>query len=87
MTTGKQYPIRGEGNRAKELQVNEVITHPMASSDKGASRDRWRYRYLRTTRVPTIDRPDSGRLLVENVATGKRTEHFAFLFNVRFQGV
>lgn len=85
MGSKAQYPVTGNGNRAKELQVSELLTHPMASSERGASRDRWKYRYLRTTRYPTPDRPDSGRLLVENVVTGKRTEHYAMLFNVRFQ--
>lgn len=87
MTNKLQRPVKGQGNKVKELQVSEVLTHPMSGSEQGASRDRWRYRFLRVTRLPTIDRPDSGRLLVENLVTGKRTEHFAFLFNVRFQGV
>lgn len=85
MTTGRQHPIRGEGNRAKELQVNDVVTHPLASSESGPSRDRLKYRYLRTTRLPTPDRPNSGRILVENVATGKRTEHYAILFGIGFR--
>jgi hypothetical protein len=80
-----QHPITGKGNKVKELQVSELLTHPMASSEKGVSRDRWRYRFLRVLKYPTPDRPDSGRLLVENVVTGKRTEHYALLFNVRFQ--
>ena len=80
-----QYPVTGNGNKTKELQVSELLTHPMAASEKGASRDRWKYRFLRVTKVPTSDRIDSGRLLVENVVTGKRTEHYALLFNVRFQ--
>lgn len=86
MADRKQLPVKAEGNSHREVQVNEVLTHPMAASEKGASRDRWRYRFLRVTRMPTADRPDSGRILVENEATGKRTEHFAFLFNVKFQG-
>ncbi len=86
MTSKTQHPVKGDGNKTKELQVSDVLTHPMAASEKGASRDRWRYRFLRVTKQPTIDRPDSGRLLVENVATGKRTEHYALLFNVRFVG-
>jgi hypothetical protein len=85
LTNKTQHPVRGDGNRARDLQVSEVLTHPMAASERGASRDRWKYRFLRVTKYPTLDRPDGGRLLVENVATGKRTEHFAFLFNVRFQ--
>lgn len=85
MATTKQRPVRGDGNRVRELQVNEVLTHPFAASEKGASRDRWRYRFLRVTKLPTIDRLESGRLLVENVATGKRTEHYALLFGIRFQ--
>jgi len=80
-----QHPVTGNGKKTKELQVSEVLTHPMAGSEKGALRDRWKYRFLRVTRQPTPDRPNSGRLLVENVATGRRTEHYAMLFNVRFQ--
>jgi len=78
------YPVKGEGKKSKKIQVSEILTHPMAAGEKGAARDRWRYRFLRVTRYPTPDRPDSGRILVENVVTGKRTEHFAFLFNVKF---
>lgn len=83
---GKQYPIKGQGTKVKELQVSEVLTHPMAGSEQGTSRDRWKYRFLRVTRFPTSARPDSGRLLVENLATGKRIELYAILFNVKFQG-
>lgn len=79
------HPVKGEGKRRTELQVSELLTHPLASSEKGASRERWKYRFLRVTRFPSADRPDGGRLLVENVMTGKRTEHYAFLFNVRFE--
>lgn len=86
MGSKTQYPVRGDGKKTKELQVSELLTHPMASSEKGVSRDRWKYRFLRVTRYPTPDRLNSGRILVENVVTGKRTEHYAFLFNVRFQG-
>jgi hypothetical protein len=81
-----QYPVKGEGKKSKELQVSELLTHPMAGSEKGVTRDKWRYRFLRVTRYPSSDRPDSGRLLVENIVTGKRTEHYALLFNVRFMG-
>lgn len=81
----RQYPVKGEGTRAKKVQVSEILTHPMAGTESGSSRDRWKYRFLRVTRFPTPDRPDSGRLLVENVTTGKRKEFFALLFNVRFQ--
>lgn len=87
MTTRTQYPVKGQGNKTKELQVSEVLTHPLAGSEQGASRDKWKYRFLRITRYPTVDRPDSGRLLVENTVTSKRTEHYALLFNVRFQGM
>lgn len=87
MSTRTQYPVRGQGNKVKELQVSEVLTHPLAGSEQGASRDRWRYRFLRVIRYPTPDRLDSGRILVENTVTGKRTEFYALLFNVRFQGV
>lgn len=85
MTDRKQLPFKGDGNRSKEVQVNDVLTHPMAASEKGESRDRWKYRFLRIVRQPAIDRPDGGRILVENVVTGKRTEFYALLFNVRFQ--
>lgn len=85
MASKTQHPVTGNGNKTKSLQVSEFLTHPLAASEKGASRDRWKYRFLRVTRYPTPDRPDSGRVLVENKVTGKRTEHYAFLFNVRFQ--
>lgn len=85
MTSNTQHPVTGNGNRTRELQVSELLTHPMAGSERGAFRDKWKYRFLRVTRYPTPDRPTSGRLLVENVVTGKRTEHYALLFNVRFQ--
>jgi len=85
MSERKLLPFKGEGSRSKEVQVNDGLTHPMAASERGQSRDRWKYRYLRTTRVPTPDRPDSGRILVENVATGIRKEFYSILFNVRFQ--
>lgn len=81
-----RYPVRGDGKRAKKLQVSDILTHPMAGSESGPSRDRWKYRFLRVTKYPTVDRLDSGRILVENVVSGKRTEHYALLFNVRFQG-
>jgi hypothetical protein len=82
---GRQHLVKGEGNKVKDVQVSDVLTHPMAGSERGASRDRWKYRFLRVTKWPTIDRPDSGRIIVENVATGRRTEHYAMLFNTRFQ--
>ncbi len=85
MGSKTQHPVTGNGNRTRELQVSEVLTHPMAASEKGPSRNRWRYRFLRVTKYPSPDRPDSGRLLVENIVTGKRTDHYAILFNVRFQ--
>jgi hypothetical protein len=85
LASKNQHPVKGEGRKTQELQVSDLLTHPMASSDRGASRDRWKYRFLRVTKYPDLDRPDSGRLLVENVVTGKRTEHYALLFNVRFQ--
>jgi len=85
LTTGRQLLVKGEGNRVKEVQVNDVLTHPMAGAERGSARTRWKYRFLRIVRHPSIERPDSGRILVENVATGRRTEHYAFLFNVRFR--
>jgi hypothetical protein len=87
LTTRTQYPVKGQGNKAKQLQVSEVLTHPMAGSEQGTSRERWKYRFLRVTKYPTPDRLDSGRILVENTVTGKRTEFYALLFNVRFEGM
>lgn len=86
MSQRKQLPVRTAGNKQREVQVNEVLNHPMEQGAGGSDRSRWKYRFLRVTRPPTVDRPDSGRILVENEATGKRTEHFALLFNVKFQG-
>jgi hypothetical protein len=85
LVTRSHYPVHGNVNKSKELLVNEILTHPLAANEKGVSRDRWRYRYLRTTRYPTVERPNSGRILVENVVNGTRTEHYALLFNVRYQ--
>jgi len=85
LTVARQLPVKGEGNKAKEVQVNDVLTHPMAGSERGPSRARWKYRFLRVTKYPTIDRLDSGRILVENTVTGNRTEHYALLFNIKFR--
>lgn len=85
MSQRTTHPVRGEGNRQKKVQVNEVLLHPMAGSESGSSRDRWKYAFLRVTRWPTPDRPDSGRILVENKVTGKRTEFYAALFSVGFK--
>jgi len=85
MTEHKLLPFKGDGNRSKEVQVNDVLTHPMAAAERGQSREKWKYRYLRTTRLPTPDRQDSGRILVENVVTGTRKEFYALWFNVKFQ--
>lgn len=71
------------GSREFPVQVNDVVTSPIAAIV--SNRDRYKYRFLRVTRQPTIDRPDSGRILVENEVTGKRTEHYAILFNLGFQ--
>lgn len=70
----------------REVQVNDILTHPMAASESGGKRDKWHYRFLRVTRYPTPDRPDSGRVLVENEVTGKRKDYYALLFGVKFQG-
>lgn len=86
MTTTKKLVYRKDGGeRRKVVQVNDILTHPMAATESaGASRDRWKYHFLRVTRYPTGDRPDSGRILVENHATGIRKEFYATLFNVVF---
>jgi hypothetical protein len=81
----RQLPVRMHGATQIPLQVNEILNHPMGSLENVQHRDRWRYRFLRTTRVPTVDRPESGRILVENVVSGKRTEHYAMLFGVGFK--
>jgi hypothetical protein len=85
MTQRAQLPVKTKGSGHVPLQVNDLLTHPMAGSDNGQSRGRWKYRYLRVTRFPTIDRPDSGRRFVENVMTGKRDEFYAMLFGVTFK--
>ena len=76
-------PIRSHNHA--EIQVNETLTHPMASIETGSNRDKWRYKFLRVTREPWAGRPDSGRILVENVVTGKRSEKYALLFGVSFK--
>lgn len=75
--------VRNNGNTAKAIQVNDTVTHPLAEAVN--DRSRFRYKFLRITRTPLPGRPDSGRILVENVASGERTEHYALLFNVRFK--
>jgi hypothetical protein len=69
----------------KELQVKDTLAHPMAASENSKLRDRWHYYFLRVTREPIPGRPDSGRILVENVLTGKRSEFYAALFGVGFK--
>jgi hypothetical protein len=78
-------PFKTRGAKEIPLQVNDVLTHPMAGLHNGQSRERWKYRYLRVIKSPTIDRPDSGRILVENAVTGKRTDFYALLFGVGFR--
>jgi hypothetical protein len=78
-------PVRKRGANFVPVQVNDELIHSMAGLDSGQSRAKWRYRYLRTTRQPTIDRPDSGRIFVENVLTGKRNEFYGILFGVTFR--
>jgi hypothetical protein len=85
VTDVKPTPVRGWNNKSSKLQPNDVLQHPMAALEDSQSRTKWKYKFLRVTRFPSIDRPDSGRIMVENAATGKRTEHFALLFNVRFE--
>jgi hypothetical protein len=79
-------PQRARGGRQIPLQVNDTLTHPMASNSDGQTRSRWKYRYLRTTRPPISGRPDSGRILVQNEKTGDRREFYAILFGVTFKG-
>lgn len=86
MRAKKQYPVHATGNKEREVQVNDTLTHPLEQGARGIDRTRWKYHFLRVTRFPTPDRPDSGRILVENVLTGRRTEHYALLFGVNFQG-
>jgi hypothetical protein len=85
LSTTTQRIVREQGSKSREVQVNEVITHPLSESASGNGRSRWKYRFLRVTRWPTPDRPDSGRILVENEVTGKRTEFYAMLFGLKFK--
>lgn len=69
----------------KEVHTNETLLHPLNHGVSSKDRDRYRYKFLRVTRLPSIDRPDSGRIRVQNEATGVQSEHYALLFNVRFE--
>lgn len=85
MTSKKKQPVRENNARTKVVQVNDTLTHPIANTVSDNQRSRWKYSFLRVTREPTIDRPDSGRILVRNLATGNITEHYSILFGVGFK--
>jgi hypothetical protein len=82
MSKTQQHLVKDD---SKIVQVNDVLNHPLEQGAKDKERARWRYKFLRVTRYPTPDRPDSGRILVENVATGKRDEFYALLFGAGFK--
>lgn len=84
MSNRSTLPVKTRGGNQIPLQVNDVLTHPMFGID---SAQKWKYRYLRTVKVSTPDRPDSGRIFVENVVTGKRGEFYAFLFGISFKEI
>ncbi len=64
------------------------MPHPFLIDGKfllsGAPPDRYRYRFLRMTRLPNGARPNSGRVLVENIGTGERREFYAHLFSINW---
>jgi hypothetical protein len=80
-----QRPVKMKGNTPVTLQVNDTLTHPLAGLESGSGREKLRYKFLRITRPPIEGRPDSGRILVENVASGIRKEFYALLFGVTFR--
>jgi hypothetical protein len=67
------------------IYPNEQLSHPFARSHTAADRAPFQYRFLRVTRLPLDDRPDSGRILVLNESTGERQEFYALLFGVTFE--
>lgn len=85
MTDRIKLPTKARGSKQIPVQVNDVLIHPMAEGARDTQRSRWKYRYLRVTRQPTLDRPDSGRILVENEQSGDRKEFYAMLFGVTFK--
>jgi hypothetical protein len=87
MNDRKYLPVKPRGANTVPVHANDILTHPFANLESGQNRDRWRYAFLRVTKPPRIDRLDSGRILVQNTVTGKRTEHYALLFGVSFREV
>lgn len=87
MTDRGSVPVKNRGSKKIPLQVNDTLIHPMAEGAKETQRSRWKYKFLRTIRFPTADRPDSGRILVENELTGDRKEFYAILFGIGFKAV
>ena len=81
----KLRPYREDTQGARFVQVNDTLTHPLEQSAKGSDRSRFKYKFLRVMRLPTVDRPDSGRILVENVSSGERKDFYALLFGVGFK--
>lgn len=85
MSERPPVPVRHRGAKVVPLQVNDTLMHPMAEGVGINQRSRWKYKFLRTIRLPTLDRPDSGRILVENELTGVRKEFYAILFGIGFK--
>lgn len=84
---------RDEHGRARPLLPNTVLPHPFLRRGsttilKGvpqSERDRFMYRFLRVTRMPTGARPYSGRVLVENLRTTERREFYAHVFDINWR--
>lgn len=84
---------RDERGRARPLLPNTVLPHPFLHRHsstilKGqvkANRERFLYRFLRVTRLPTGARPFSGKILVENVSTSERREFYAHVFDINWR--
>jgi hypothetical protein len=83
---GETY--RDEAGRARPLVPGVILPHPFLRRNQfllnGASRDRYRYRFLRVTRLSDGARPYGGRILVENVGTCERREFYAHVFDVKW---
>lgn len=80
---------RDEQGRARPLVPSVILPHPFLRDGsrfllRGQSRDRYRYRFLRVTRLPNGARPQSGRILVENLATQERREFYANVFDIKW---
>lgn len=81
---------RDEHGYARPLLPNSVLPHPFLQRNKrflprGHSDLRYRYRFLRITRVPDGARPYGGRILVENLASRERREFYAHLFDINWR--